>query len=106
MKKLEICGITFEVIIPRKPITDFTEKTRFRGLEYYYGKPSQSKISIYNGWHDWKHEVDRSDFGFVENFGVSSANGFQFTITFRLYWFNRIYVGFITRDHNRLYLLQ
>lgn len=106
MKTIDICGTRFEVIKPRKPITDCTEKTRFRGLEYYYDKPSQTKVAIYNDWYDWKKEVDRTEFGFVENFGVSSANSHQFSISFRMVWMNHIYLALITRDHNRLYLLQ
>ena len=106
MKNIEICGITFEVIKPRKPISDITGMTSYRSLEYYYDKPSQSKISIYNEWCDWKNEVGRSEYGYVENFGVSSANTCQFSIKFRLKWMDNSYIGFITRDHNRLYLLQ
>ncbi len=106
MKTIEICGETFEVIKPRKPISDFSVYTRYRTLNDYYQKPSQSKISIYNEWCEWLNEVFNSDNGYVTNFGVSSANTFQFTLTFRLEWLDNIYVGYITRDHNRLYLLQ
>lgn len=106
MKTIDICGKTFEVIKPRKPISDFSVSTRCRSLHHYYEKPSQSKISIYNEWRDWLIDVANSRFGRATNFGVSSANTFQFTLTFRLEWLDNIYVGYITRDHNRLYLLQ
>ena len=106
MKTIDICGKTFEVIKPRKPISDFSGYTRGSTLDHYYAKPSHSKIRIYNEWCDWVRDVSNSDYGYVTNFGVSSANTFQFTITFRLAWMDNIYVAFITRDHNRLYLLQ
>ena len=106
MKNINICGTTFEVIKTRKPISDFSVSTRCRTLNHYYEKPSQSKISIYNEWCDWVRDVNNSEFGYVTNFGVSSANTFQFTITFRLVWMDNVYVGYITRNHNRLYLLQ
>ena len=106
MKTIDICGTRFEVIKPREPISDFSVSTRYRTLDHYYEKPSHSKISIYNKWREWLSDVLNSDNGYVTNFGVSSANTFQFTLTFRLEWLDNIYVGYITRDHNRLYLLQ
>lgn len=105
MKTIDICGKTFEVIKPRKPITDFSVYTHGSTLNHHYQKPSDSKISIYNKWCEWVRDVFTSKKGYVTNFGVSSANTFQFTLTFRLEWLDNIYVGYITRDHNRLYLL-
>ena len=106
MKTIYICGETFEVIKPRKPISDFSVYSRGSTLYRYYAQPSHSKIGIYNDWCEWVRDVFNTDNGYVTNFGISSANTFQFTLTFRLCWMNNIYVARITRDHNRLYLLQ
>ena len=105
-KYMEINGMDFEVIKPRKwnvkaAIERLAREPR-KDLYSHYERPSAKKVGIWNKWLDWALESP------VNALTVSSASPFQFTINGILYnpeTDEDIGLLHITKAHNRLYIL-
>ena len=99
MKTLNINGVVFEVVKPRKEVKPFSgwfcdENDIFN----CYDRPSVYKIGIWNSWLKWARNTDG-----VVAFEITSYNCMQFTI-------GGLYVDdngnefniYITKAHNKL----
>ena len=102
MRKIEINDVTFELTIPRHHVDP--NYSRF-GCECdiydFYDRPSRFKVAIWEDWLNWARDTDN-----VVTFYISGANGFQFTISGCVQTPDgKMYNLYITRDHNRAYLV-
>lgn len=99
----EINGEQFEVIRSKK--TDDLVKwhtTHYiaRSLYECYERPSDAKIGIFEEWEEWAAQT----YPVVYQFGITSYNGFRFTLG--ALYDGELGEGYIqiTANHNRLYL--
>lgn len=109
MRTLEINGINFEVTVPRKgTIVCIDRLARTSGLDLssYYERPSEYKKAIYNDWFSWYIDTNDKQIAEIRYFGVSGANCMQFSLSFLVEYNGKIYVAWITRDHNRLTFIE
>lgn len=77
-KYTNINGVDFETHTSKNAIYAINRlKSEWHGhdIYYYYDKPSETKISIYNEWREWYSNANNVTF-----FQVDSANIFKFTI--------------------------
>ena len=102
-KYTEINGKYFEVIHYKKT-SDFvkwhTTHERACALEECYAQPSDAKRAIFKDWKEWAADT----WPVVYQFGITSYNGFRFTLG--ALYDGELGEGFIqiTVAHNRLYL--
>lgn len=102
MRKIEINGVTFELTIPRESINaNISRFGREADIYDFYDRPSHYKVAIWEDWLNWARDTDN-----VFTFYISSANGFQFTISGAVHYNGHTYNLYITRDHNRAYLVR
>lgn len=98
-----INGKIFEVIHSKKT-SDFvkwhTTHERAHTLEECYSRPSDAKRAIFKEWNEWAADT----WPVVYQFGITSYNGFRFTLS--ALYDGELGEGFIqiTAAHNRLYL--
>ena len=106
MRTLEVNGVIFEVITPKE-----SNAQRYidllcaipRDIRECYGRPSISKVEIYEYWKEWFHSLSQfDDVTFKQFHGVTSHNINQFTIGGLLELGQRDYIVVITKKHNRL----
>ena len=90
-KNIVLGGVIFEV---GKPILHSEATWTSRRLEECYDKPSSTKIAIWNDWLKWFMQFDEW------HFGVSSYNGFMFTIEGVICDNDNWYKIYITKTHN------
>ena len=90
-KNIELGGVIFEEC---KPILHSEATWSTRRLEDCYDKPSVYKIEIWNDWSNWFKQFDEC------HFGVSSYNGFMFTIDGVICDNDQWYHIYITKTHN------
>ena len=93
MKAMEINGVTFEVC-------GTTARNYVKDKDLYdcYGRPSDTKRSIWEDWCIWFNETK------IFEYGVSSYNCNFFSINAILRDYNgKDYMMVITRLHNRIY---
>ena len=104
-KTMTINGIEFEVIHPRKydarAAVEAVKDCAGRTLDYYYGRCSECKRSVYAGWREWYADAPN-----VTHFGVCSANTNTFSISALLHDDSGEVVGVITitKCHYRVHL--
>ncbi len=103
MRTIIINGREFELIVKR------TSVNRVSGwfcddncIFNWYERPSITKVNIWKNWLNWARETDG-----ISVFEIGSANSMQFTIQ-GLYTdeSGREYNLYITREHNRAYLVK
>lgn len=103
MKTIEIGGVTFELIRPRKTV--YVNKRPSMpfcsDIFDWYGKPSQYKVEIWNSWVDWAYSVEG-----IIRLKICSANCNTFSIE-GLYrdCYGTKYLLRITKYHNRAYVI-
>ena len=104
MKTIEINGHVFEVIKRRTPIEANLRHVFGCDSDIYkcYDRPSQYKVAIWHNWLEWALNTNN-----VASFYISGHNCMQFTISGCYQDPNTgdIYNLYITRDHNRAYLV-
>ena len=104
MKTIEINGKVFEVIKPKNPIEANLRYTFGCDNDIYnfYDKPSLYKVEIWHEWVEWAMNTDN-----VASFYISGANCMQFSIMgcYQDPSTGKVYNLYITRNHNRAYLV-
>lgn len=101
MKYVELGGISFEEHTSKMhPVAPITGCHRDEIFEHY-GKPSQTKISIWNGWCDWCDKMNK--LGYKCGIQIESHNCNFFTITGSVRKDDETLDLWITASHNRLY---
>lgn len=99
MEKLNINGVEFEVIRNAKNYALAKSRNSHHCGETlfdHYRKPSAIKINTYNNWAEFVKEIGANTFGVLS--GTSSAYSLGFNL--------RNMVFYITKDHNRVYIIE
>lgn len=68
-----------------------------------YDRPSQFKVNVWRAWCDWCFELNASDNPCT--LSICSHNCMQFSISGKVLFDGKLYSLWITRDHNRAYLI-
>ena len=68
-----------------------------------YGRPSYTKVSIWHGWCEWCYELNKNEMPCV--LWIASHNCMSFSIGGKVQYNGHVYRLWITRDHNRAYLI-
>lgn len=106
MRTLEVNGEIFEVTTPKNSnVQRYVDLLTAipRNIRECYVRPSVYKVEIYEYWKEWFHSLSQyDDVTFKQFNGVTSYNGFQFTIGGLLEVGQREYIVVITKAHNRL----
>ena len=98
----DINGMTFEIIKPRTPHLYHilygigTNDEIFK----HYTKPSTTKQEIWKQWVQWANNTKG-----VVGLHISGANCNTFSIKGWYIEYNKIYYIYITKSHNRMYLM-
>ena len=107
MKKgiVRINGIEFELFK-----ADAGESVKFNGtgadydeIKSVYGRPSEFKINIWHFWCEWCYTLNQN--GIPCTLEIGSHNCMQFSINGKVKFGGQVYSLWITRDHNRAYLI-
>ena len=100
-----INGETFELFK-----ADAGTSARFTGtgadydeIKSAYGRPSDAKVSIWHDWCEWCYELNKS--GNPCELWIASHNCMSFSIGGKVQHGGHVYVLWITRCHNRAYLV-
>lgn len=97
MKRIELNGINFEVV------KDLPTSINYDDIFEAYGRPSNTKIRVWNDWKDWQQEAIATDTFKDLHIGIHAAGCQTFSITGHGYDGNGTrYDFFITRDHDRV----
>ena len=101
MKYVNLAGISFEEhTIHFQPVEHITGCNRDEIFEHY-GRPSQTKVSIWHDWCDWCDKMN--NLGYSCGIQIESHNSCFFTITGSLRKDNEVIDLWITARHNRMY---
>ena len=100
MKRININGMNFEVHKSKYASVDSLSRYAGRTIYDCYDKPAMAKISIYNDWLKWAYENN------VEYFGISSYNGFRFSLQGLIEYEETIYILNITSNSNKAYIIE
>lgn len=108
MKTLQMYGETFEVIHPRRKVSEvYPTMWDYTDIYQAYQRPSDAKVSIWEYWYQFGDYAGKPfDTYHIGVPFISSRNGWAFTVEFNVYDADYNFIGYahITRDHNRLYL--
>ena len=72
-------------------------------IESVYGRPSASKVGIWHSWCDWCYELNKN--GNPCELWIESHNCMMFSIGGKVQYGGHVYRLWITRDHNRAFLI-
>ena len=107
MKKgiVRINGIEFELF---KADAGASVKFTGTGADYdeiksVYGRPSEFKINIWHFWCEWCYKLNKN--GMPCELWIATHTGFSFSIGGKVQYEGHVYDLWITRDHNRAYLI-
>lgn len=101
---LTINGKTFELF---KSKTSESEPI-IRGAVYdeiydVYGRPSELKVNIWHEWCEWCYDLNKN--GMPCELWIAGHSCFSFTIDGKVQYNGHVYQLWITRVHNRAYLI-
>lgn len=68
-----------------------------------YGRPSYTKVQIWHDWCEWCYDLNKH--GMPCELWIASHTGFSFSIGGKVQYNGHVYQLWITRDHNRAYLI-
>lgn len=104
-KTLEINGETFELFK-----ADPGASARFTGtgaaydaIYEAYGRPSYTKVQVWHEWCEWCYNLNQNGIPCTLEIGSHSCH--QFSIYGKIKFGGHVYRLWITRDHNRAYLI-
>ena len=104
-KTLTINGETFELFKSNISESEsFTRGAVYDEIYDVYGRPSGLKVNIWRAWCDWCFELNASDNPCT--LSICSHNCMQFSISGKVLFDGKLYSLWITRDHNRAYLIK
>lgn len=72
-------------------------------IKNVYGRPSDIKVSIWHEWCAWCYELNKNGTPCV--LWVASHNCMNFSIAGKVQYNEHVYRLWITRNHNRAYLI-
>ena len=101
---LTINGKTFELFKSNLNETEsFTNGAAYDEIYEAYGRPSNIKVSIWHEWCDWCYILNQN--GIPCTLKIRSHSCHQFSIYGKVKFGGQVYSLWITRDHNRAYLI-
>ena len=100
-----INGETFELF---KADAGASERLTGTGADYdeiksAYGRPSDAKVGIWHDWCEWCYDLNKN--GTPCELWIASHNCMSFSIGGKVQHGGHVYVLWITRCHNRAYLV-
>ena len=102
VKSVNLGGISFEEHTSHfQPVEHSTGCNRYEIFELY-GRPSQTKVSIWHDWCDWCDKMN--NLGYSCGIQIESHSSSFFTITGSLRKDNEVIALWITAMHNRAIL--
>ena len=104
--KVTINGVEFELF---KADAGASVKFRYTSADYdeikrVYGRPSEVKIDIWHEWCEWCYDLNKN--GMTCELWIYSHSCFSFSIRGRVQYNGHVYKLWITRDHNRAYIIE
>ena len=103
-KTLEINGVTFELFnSDSHEAKSFTNGAAYDAIYEAYGRPSVRKVGIWNSWCEWCNTLNHNGIPCTLEIGSHSCH--QFSINGKVKFGGQVYSLWITRDHNRAYLI-
>ena len=101
---LTINGQTFELFKSKSNETEsFTNGAAYDEIYEAYGRPSYTKVQVWNEWCGWCYSCIEK--GIPCTLGIASHNCMQFSIVGKIQYGGHVYRLWITREHNRAYLI-
>ena len=84
-------------------------KFRYTSADYdeikrVYGRPSEYKIAIWHEWCEWCYNLNKN--GMPCELWIARHNCMLFSIGGKVQYNGHVYQLWITRDHNRAYLIK
>lgn len=104
--KVTINGVEFELF---KAYAGASVEFDGCGADYdeiksVYGRPSEFKIDIWHEWCEWCYDLNKN--GMTCELWIDSHSCFSFSIRGRVQYNGHVYKLWITRDHNRAYIIE
>ena len=105
---LTINSVEFEVFKVAAGVsvkfTGFTGKgTDYDEIKSAYGRPSDTKVIIWHSWCDWCRETNKN--GIPCELWIESHNCMKFSIGGKVQYGGHVYKLWITKGHNRAFLV-
>lgn len=72
-------------------------------IKEVYGRPSACKVNIWHSWCEWCYELNKN--GSPCELMIASHNCMQFSIAGKVQYNGHVYELWITRCHNRAYMV-
>lgn len=69
-----------------------------------YGRPSYTKVQVWHEWCEWCYTLNQN--GIPCTLKIGSHSSHQFSINGKVKFGGQVYSLWITRDHNRAYLIK
>lgn len=104
-KTLSINNMVFELFTENidKESTMFTNGAAYDAIYEVYGRPSATKVLVWRVWCDWCYTLNKNGIPCTLEIGSHSCH--QFSIYGMVKFGGHVYRLWITRDHNRAYLI-
>lgn len=103
-KTVEINGETFELFKSKSSESEpFMSGAVYDEIYKVYGHPSEFKINVWHAWCEWCNELNKNDSPC--ELSICSHNCMQFSIRGKVLFDGNLYSLWITRDHNRAFLI-
>ena len=104
-KTLEINGVTFELFKSNLHESEsFTNGAAYDAIYEAYGRPSYTKVQVWHEWCEWCYTLNKNGISCTLNIGSHSCH--QFSIYGMIKFGGHVYQLWITRGHNRAYLIK
>lgn len=101
---LTINGETFELFKSKLNETEsFTNGAAYDAIYEAYGRPSYSKVSIWHEWCEWCYTLNKNGIPCTLEIGSHSCH--QFSIYGKIKFGGHVYDLWITKCHNRAYII-
>lgn len=104
-KTLSINNMVFELFTGEidKESTTFTNGAAYDAIYEVYGRPSGTKVLVWHVWCEWCYTLNQNGIPCTLEIGSHSCH--QFSIYGKIKFGGHVYRLWITRDHNRAYLI-
>ena len=81
----------------------FTNGAAYDEIYEAYGRPSGTKVLVWHVWCEWCYSCIEK--GIPCTLGIASHNCMQFSIDGKIQYGGHVYALWITRCHNRAYII-
>ena len=103
-KTITINGETFELFKSNISESEsFTNGAAYDEIYEAYGRPSYTKVQVWHEWCEWCYTLNQNGIPCTLKIGSHSCH--QFSIYGKVKFGGQVYSLWITRDHNRAYII-